>query len=110
MHRVNKIEDSQFEAEVLGSSIPVLVDFYADWCGPCRRLAPVLEDLAEKYEGRIKFVKIDSDSDQLWAGRLGVRGLPTLVVFQDGQPVAAETGFVPPGPLSQALDKLLGAA
>lgn len=106
MSKVKKIIDSDFETNVLSSDQPVVVDFYADWCPPCQRLAPILDRLAEEYEGRVKFVKMNTDEQQDWAGRLGVRSLPTLVFFKDGQAVDAKLGLQSPSQLRLGLDQL----
>ncbi len=107
MPQVQSIQDDQFETEVLQSDIPVVVDFYADWCPPCKALAPVLDGLAKDYDGRIKFVKLNGDHQQEWARQLQVRGFPTLFFFVGGQAVGRHSGFVPRQPLAEALDKLL---
>ncbi len=106
MSKVEKIVDSDFERSVLASDQPVVVDFYADWCPPCKRLAPILDRFAVEYEGRVKFVKVNTDEQQAWAGRLGVRSLPTLVFFKDGQAVDAKLGLQHPDQLRMGLDKL----
>lgn len=90
-----KITVSNFESEVLRSDQPVLVDFYADWCGPCRMLAPVLEEIAREYEGGVKVGKVNVDEQMELAQKFGVSGIPLLVVFKDGQPVAKSLGYRP---------------
>ena len=90
-----KITVSNFESEVLRSDQPVLVDFYADWCGPCRMLAPVLEDIAREYEGGVKVGKVNVDEQMELAQKFGVSSIPLLVVFKDGQPVAKSLGYRP---------------
>ena len=87
-----KITVSNFESEVLRSDQPVLVDFYADWCGPCRMLAPVLEEIAREYEGGVKVGKVNVDEQMELAQKFGVSSIPLLVVFKDGQPVAKSLG------------------
>ncbi len=79
------VDEHSFDKEVLQSDRPVLVDFYADWCGPCQVIKPVLEELAEEYEGRVDVRKVDVDENQALAQRYGVRGIPTLLLFKDGQ-------------------------
>ena len=90
-----KITVSNFESEVLRSDQPVLVDFYADWCGPCRMLAPVLEEIAREYEGGVKVGKVNVDEQMELAQKFGVTSIPLLVVFKDGQPVAKSLGYRP---------------
>ena len=90
-----KITVSNFESEVLRSDQPVLVDFYADWCGPCRMLAPVLEEIAREYEGGVKVGKVNVDEQMELAQKFGVSSIPLLVVFKDGQPVAKSLGYRP---------------
>lgn len=107
MKNVKEIQDQNFVSEVLDSETPVLVDFFANWCPPCRRLAPVLEQLAGDYKGRVKIVKVNTDAEQVWANKLGVKGLPTVAIFMDGKLVAQEAGFMPYETLAQAFDVLL---
>ena len=90
-----KITVSNFESEVLRSDQPVLVDFYADWCGPCRMLAPVLEEIAREYESGVKVGKVNVDEQMELAQKFGVSSIPLLVVFKDGQPVAKSLGYRP---------------
>ena len=90
-----KITVSNFESEVLRSDQPVLVDFYAVWCGPCRMLAPVLEEIAREYEGGVKVGKVNVDEQMELAQKFGVSSIPLLVVFKDGQPVAKSLGYRP---------------
>jgi thioredoxin 1 len=107
MSKVTQITDSQFESEVIKSKQPVVVDFFATWCPPCQRLAPILEDLANVYDGRVKFVKLNTDQEQEWAGKLGVRGLPTLAYFKDGEAMTTEGGLAPPNRIKDLLEKML---
>lgn len=88
-----RVTDETFQQEVLASAIPVLVDFYADWCGPCRAAAPVVEAIAEEYAGRVKTVKVDVDKDSKYALENGVRGIPNFTVFRGGQRVGQVVGF-----------------
>lgn len=103
---------ANFEAEVIEASktIPVLVDFWAPWCGPCKTLGPMLEKLEADYAGRFKLVKIDSDQEQQLAGAFGIRSIPTCVMLKDGQPVDGFTGALPEGQLKAFLDKNLPEA
>ena len=89
------VTNSTFDAEVLKSDIPVLTDFWAEWCGPCKMIAPVLEEIAEEYDGRIKITKVDVDQSNHMAMQLGVQSIPTLVLFKNGQPVERLVGAMP---------------
>lgn len=85
--------DQNFETEVLKSAVPVFVDFFAPWCGPCQAAAPVIEDLAKEYEGKLKVGKIDVDQNSLVAQRFGVMSIPTVIIFKGGQEVKRQAGF-----------------
>ena len=89
------ITDDNFEQEVINSEIPVLIDFWAAWCGPCRMIAPIIEDLAEEYDGKIKVGKLDVDDNQQTAVRYGVRSIPTVLIIKDGVVVETIIGAVP---------------
>ena len=101
------IEEDNFDLEVLQSKIPVLVDFWAQWCGPCRMVAPVVEELAEEYEGRISFGKVDVDQNPKIASQFGIMSIPTLLIFKDGSPVSNIVGFRPKAELKRSLDAVL---
>ena len=101
------LDDSNFEQVVLKSKIPALVDFWATWCGPCRMVAPVVEELAEEYDGRISFAKVDVDQNPQIASRYGIMSIPTLIVFKEGKPVSNIVGFRPKAQLKQSLDTAL---
>jgi thioredoxin 1 len=102
---LSAITDDSFESEVISSSIPVLVDFWAVWCGPCKAIAPHLEDLAQKYEGKIKIVKLDVDQNPATPPKFGVRGIPTLIIFKDGQVVATQVGSLTKTELAAFIDQ-----
>lgn len=92
---VHSVNDLNFESEVMSSEQPVLVDFTATWCGPCRQIAPFIDQLADEYAGRAKVVKLDIDDAPNTAARFGIRGVPTLYVFKDGKIVAQQQGAAP---------------
>ena len=97
--------DENFNEEVLSSDIPVLVDFYADWCGPCKMLAPVIETLATEYEGKVKVGKLNVDDAPDTAEKYGVMSIPTLVLFKDGAEVTRSVGVVPKAKLLEMIEK-----
>src|SRR5690349_9624897 len=103
------VTDATFAAEVLASELPVFVDFWAEWCPPCHRLAPVLDELAEEYAGRVRFVKVDCDENPLFARRYGIGSMPTLSVFAGGQVVSQRVGAHPKARLRAQLDEALAA-
>ena len=98
------VTEQTFEQQVEKSSIPVLVDFWADWCQPCKMIAPIVDELAEEYDGRIAFTKVDVDSEQNIAIKFGIRSIPTLLLFKDGNPVDQIVGAVPKAALKQRLE------
>jgi len=101
------ITDGTFEEVVLNSQLPTLVDFWAPWCGPCRMIAPVVEDLARDYDGRAVFAKVNTDENVQMAGKLGIRGIPTLILFKDGQEVDRVVGYAPRHVLEDKLKAVL---
>lgn len=102
-----QITDASFDEVVLKSDKPVLVDFWATWCGPCRMLGPVIEELATEYEGRVVVGKVDVDNNQEFATKYGVRNIPTVLVFKDGEVVGRQVGVAPKKVYTDALDSLL---
>ena len=107
MGTVLQVTDATFEEEVVQSDLPVLVDFWADWCQPCKMIAPIVEELATEYEGKVKFSKIDVDSNPQIASQFGIRGIPTLLVFDGGSAVEQVVGAVPKSVLKKRLDSVL---
>ena len=90
---LNKVTDSSFDQDVLKNSLPVLVDFYADWCGPCKMAEPILEELSENYKGKLVLVKINVDENQITSGKLVVMSIPTTILFKDGVEIGRQIGF-----------------
>ncbi|HEX16537.1 MAG: thioredoxin [Deltaproteobacteria bacterium] len=101
------LSDANFDNEVGQSDLPVLVDFWAPWCGPCLMVAPVVEKLAEEYKGKCKFGKLNVDENPVTAGRFGIRSIPTLILFKDGQIVDKVIGAVPKETIEEMIKKAL---
>ena len=104
---VSEINDAEFEAKVLQSDTPVLVDFWAAWCGPCRALAPVVDQVATEYNGKLKVMKMDVDRNNTTPGRYGIRGIPALLVFKGGKVAEQIVGFVPKDTIDATLKRVL---
>jgi thioredoxin 1 len=103
MSKPIEITDSTFQKEVLESNVPVLVDFWAAWCGPCKMIAPVVEEIAKEYDGKLKVGKVDVDANQQYAAKFGIRSIPTLLIFKDGKVVDQIIGAVPKPMITQKL-------
>jgi thioredoxin 1 len=104
---VSEVNDSEFEQKVLQSDTPVLVDFWAAWCGPCRALAPVVDEVATDYQGKLKVMKMDVDKNSMTPGRYGIRGIPALLVFKGGKVAEQIVGFVPRNTIDETLKRVL---
>ena len=102
-----QVSEDTFETEVLKSSLPTLVDFWAPWCGPCKAISPIIEELATEYAGKIKLVKVNVDDNPGVAAQYGIRAIPTLIFFKNGQLVNQITGAVSKASLDQALQRLI---
>ena len=107
MANVTEVTDSNFQAEVLESDVPVLVDFWAPWCGPCRRVAPVVEEIAKERAGELKVVKLNTDENQQTSIEYGVMSIPTLILFRNGQPAKTVIGAYPKKKLVAELEPAL---
>lgn len=106
LDRPVKVTDDDFETLIRDAEAPVLVDFHADWCGPCKVMAPLLDELAREHLGRLLVAKLDTDRNLATTQRYGIRGIPTLILFRDGQEVARETGAVPKATLDSLVDRV----
>jgi len=107
-NNVLEVSDAQFEAEVKKAGTPVLVDFWAPWCGPCRALAPIIEEIATDYTGKLKVVKVNTDENLETAQAYRISGIPTLIVFKDGEPVEQLVGNHKKSTLTEVIDKHVG--
>ncbi|MFA7554936.1 MAG: thioredoxin TrxA [Spongiibacteraceae bacterium] len=101
------VTDASFEADVLGADIPVLVDFWAEWCGPCKMIAPVIADIATEYKGKLKVCKMDVDANTETAPKFGIRGIPTLMIFKNGSAEATKVGALSKTQLSEFINSAL---
>ena len=107
MSKPVEVNDSNFDQMVLQAKTPVLVDFWAAWCGPCRMVAPLVEELAGEYEGKVTMVKLNVDENPQIASQYGIMSIPTLLIFKDGAPVSNIVGFRPKAELQRSLDAVL---
>jgi thioredoxin 1 len=107
-HFVTEIGDANFAEEVLKSTVPVVVDFWAAWCGPCRMMAPVLDEMARDLEGKVKIVKVNVDKNRTTAGNYKIMSIPTLMFFKGGQSVGTQVGFVPKEQLQKKITEMFG--
>ena len=107
MAKITQVGDDNFEAEVIHSELPVLIDFWAPWCGPCKSIAPVIEELASEYEGRLKVAKLNVDENPVIPSRYGVRGIPNLIILKGGNVKDQIVGAVPKKRLVDAVEKVL---
>ena len=104
---IKHVSDATFDKEVLQSSTPVLVDYWAEWCGPCKMIAPVLEDLAKEYAGKLTVAKLDIDANPSITSKFGIRGIPTLILFKGGKPHAQKVGALSKSQLAAFVDSNL---
>ncbi len=105
--KIVNVTDGSFEAEVLKASQPTLIDFWASWCAPCKAIAPIVDELAAEYEGKIKVAKMNVDENPMTPSKFGVRGIPTLILFKDGKVLDQKVGAVPKAQLADMLKKAL---
>ncbi len=107
MGDILEVSDDNFESEIVNSEIPSMVDFWAEWCGPCKKVGPVVEELAAEYEGKIKIAKMDVDSNRQTPAKFGIRNIPTLILFKNGEVVNTIVGAQPKTSIEEELKKLL---
>ena len=101
---IKHVSDTSFQADVLQSGTPVLVDYWAEWCGPCKMIAPILDEVAEEYEGRLRVAKLNIDENEATPPKFGIRGIPTLMLFKDGSVVATKVGALSKSQLTAFID------
>jgi len=107
MANISEVNDATFENEVLESTQPVLVDFWAAWCGPCRAVSPIVEEVATSYEGKLKVLKMNVDENNQTPARYGIRGIPALLIFKDGKVADQIVGYVPKNRIDESVDRVL---
>jgi thioredoxin 1 len=107
MSNIVHLSDDTFQKEVIESSIPVLVDYWAEWCGPCKMIAPILDDLVSEYDGKLKIAKLNIDENPQTPTKFGIRGIPTLMIFKDGNPEATKVGALSKSQLTAFIDSTI---
>lgn len=107
MADIQQVSDSSFDGDVLKAAVPVLIDFWAPWCGPCRAIAPIVEELASEYDGKLKIVKMNVDDNPQTPAQYGVRGIPNLILFKSGEVKQQIVGAVPKSQLVKAIDDVV---
>ena len=105
--QIHHVSDDTFEPEVLKSDLPVLVDYWAEWCGPCKSIAPILDEVAKEYDGRLKVAKLNVDENQVVPAKFGIRGIPTLMLFKNGNVEATKVGALSKSQLTEFLDSTI---
>jgi thioredoxin 1 len=105
--KITHVTDSTFDTEVLNSDLPVLVDYWAEWCGPCKMIAPIVDEIADEYGDRLKVAKMDIDNNMMTPPQYGIRGIPTLMIFRDGKVQATKVGAVSKGQLKAFIDEVV---